>query len=110
MAAASHAYDDLTSVYAAEISPIRHGVLLTLRRCGDTMTFDRKNNRRPSLSEYNLQADDPQASLVLNISDPETRRELPAGKSAADIRRAARNGGAANKARWARIKALKEAA
>lgn len=114
MSAKPGAYDDLAAVYATEVSPIARGILLTPRRCGEALTFDRFNRRRYSSEHLEASATGDgeaiYAAELLPLVDAPPRPAGSGRKSPEDIRRAAHRGGAANKARWARIKALKEAA
>ncbi len=108
MTANPQAYRDLPQVYAEEISAHHRGVLRMFRRCGGVFVFDRFNNRRPSLAEIEYRQvtvgeSDPMAQ---SISDTlYVRRETTQRKSSEAARRAGRSGGAATRARWARIKA-----
>jgi len=108
MPANPHAYDDLPQVYAEEISAHHRGVLRILRHCAGTYVFDRCNNRRPSLAEieYQVVTIIEQDVSVGNSDDLfDTTRSRTVRKSVEAARRAGRRGGAATKARWARLKA-----
>jgi hypothetical protein len=107
MPANPHAYDDLPQVYAEEISARRRGILRILRRCAGTLVFDRSNGRRSSLAEieYRTVTVVQHDVTVLDMNDFGPARGETQRKSSEAARRAGRRGGAATKARWARIKA-----
>src|SRR5467141_1082154 len=107
MPANPHAYDDLPQVYAEEISAHRRGILRVLRRCAGTLVFDRSNNRRSSLAqiEYRTVAIVQHEVTVPDMHDLGSARSETQRKSSEAARRAGRSGGAATKARWARINA-----
>lgn len=115
MSAAPHAYDDLAAAYAEEISPVHHGLLRVMRRCGDTLVQDRRTHFHPVDQDGGGPAYSPFLEEVSHeFEHPERVRPAFVRSTPEDITRAAHNGGAANKARWAKItaakKALKEAA
>lgn len=106
MSAKPGAYDDLASVYHAETS---------LRRLygWHQLGTDRRINTRASLNQVEQRTlDDSQAALVADVVVPETAKELGVRRFMDDarVRRASQSGGAANKARWEKIRAAQKLA
>ncbi len=105
MPAHPHAYDDLPKVYAEETNSRSRGALVG---------GDRFNNRRPSLTQVERSPDSERVTDHINPFTESPSYAIDAvpdavpRKTSEQARTAGRSGGAANKARWEKIRAARE--